>query len=957
MGKTTVQIVSVSMDECVCPAGTSVEGGGLASSSNSSKCVQCSEGLNCPLGGILSLLPNFYSSESEPFSVFRCLKSDVCPGGRPGSCAGKLFGQACSRCPDRTVYISSHKDCQDCNASRMAPALALLAFLCLFLLPFHVGANADTRTQSGPLASAGMLCAQGLTSVLVFQTISNLNREWINPLGPLFRIVGFFSLGLDYLNLACIAGSGDYIRLYLMRLFFLPFGFLVLILVVTISKVLPRIRTLARTSLAAYQNSFMTLLGIFFIPVCSLSLKAFQCVPHPSGVMTLSDEYSIDCWRGGSHAVLVVCSIVAILAYPVSFLAITALVTLKYVAWTIRFGKAFISRTRFLVHRMQHQYYYFGFFYNVRNFSVALVPVITLSFTRQILIFAAVLFMWLVAQMSYLPWRFYILNRFDTLSSVTVLICLLCTALTNPEEDREQEMGWVVVVLFLVHVCIVVGVVLEKVGTLFRKRSMYGFFLSHHKGSAGLFARRMKMLLQAATARTIFLDVDNLQDLDSLEFAVRNTSNFVILLTDPYVFRFWCVVEVVNAHLNNIPTILVHVSADAENVLSDYLRSNVGVDMWTDNEIEELISLGISQEQVSNAFKFLSSLEPIKIFQSASDDEQKAQVRLMLKGKVQNNFGEQRLHRRVSHMHKAAESDTANPCYIVYDSASATQLCVTQILADLMEGSWRAVICGPERGAVGFEANCVALVLISRGLFHDALGLGLASAFRVAKVALVTAISQEEFAKPSEELLEGFRQNRCEGSSDFDWELALSALTVNKNHSNGDTVEIGKELAVTLELLSRILGKHFNPQNSERLLLTEFQAIESRLHAGIQRKLPSQRSFQSDVKKHDSRILQAKHSFERSRSTSDSASFEKLKSEYNSEVSMDTAEAEISQLADSAAADTGQAPIEIHGVDEGASAYPSHAPIGLHGGAAGATTKLQHYGSREAYFENMRLRP
>ena len=125
--------------------------------------------------------------------------------------------------------------------------------------------------------------------------------------------------------------------------------------------------------------------------------------------MTLTSDRSILCWEEDEHTAYVVLSIFAILAYPTIFLAWTGSVVFKYDKWAIEGGRSFIMRSRFLVARMNPDTLVFAFWYNIRNFALALVPIIlSVNYCIQVLGLLLISLGWLFAQMHFQPWRFQI---------------------------------------------------------------------------------------------------------------------------------------------------------------------------------------------------------------------------------------------------------------------------------------------------------------------------------------------------------------------------------------------------------------------------------------------------------------------------------------------------------------------------------------------------------------------
>merc|ERR1719160_2202520 len=83
-----------------------------------------------------------------------------------------------------------------------------------------------------------------------------------------------------------------------------------------------------------------------------------------------------------------------------------------------------------------------------------------------------------------------------------------------------------------------------------KDQKQFQFFLCHHKAGAGAFARLMKVYLLKIkkVARKVFMDSDDLQDLDLLfGYVCSHTENFVIIISPELFKRPWCIGEMVTA--------------------------------------------------------------------------------------------------------------------------------------------------------------------------------------------------------------------------------------------------------------------------------------------------------------------------------------------------------------------------------------------------------------------------
>jgi len=190
---------------------------------------------------------------------------------------------------------------------------------------------------------------------------------------------------------------------------------------------------------------------------------------------------------------------------------------------------------------MNPELFYFGFLYNVRNFLLALVPIVLSSYLGiQVLGLMTIFVVWLLSQMHYLPWRFPILNYFDAFTSGANMLLLTCFAMLGGGTSLSQEsIGWCAIFIFLMTIVTLTGTAAVKIINRFLRQKYFGIFLCHAKAAAGLFARQIKMMINWTTKRKVFLDVDELENLDNLNFTVRsNTDNLFILMTSEIFTRF-----------------------------------------------------------------------------------------------------------------------------------------------------------------------------------------------------------------------------------------------------------------------------------------------------------------------------------------------------------------------------------------------------------------------------------
>ena len=81
------------------------------------------------------------------------------------------------------------------------------------------------------------------------------------------------------------------------------------------------------------------------------------------------------------------------------------------------------------------------------------------------------------------------------------------------------------------------------------------------------------------------------------------------------ITRFWCAVEIVSAHKNNVP-ILVSLLGDVSETLTDDFQKRI---QWSDDEAAAFTALGISVTEVREALKALSSSPLFTLYPTSTD--------------------------------------------------------------------------------------------------------------------------------------------------------------------------------------------------------------------------------------------------------------------------------------------------------------------------------------------------
>jgi len=142
-----------------------------------------------------------------------------------------------------------------------------------------------------------------------------------------------------------------------------------------------------------------------------------------------------------------------------------------------------------------------------------------------------------------------------------------------------------------------------------RPRHQYHYFICHHKADAAAQARLLKMKLQAKTHQSVFIDSDNLTELDDLFDIVKcRVKHLVVYLTKDTLGRPWCAGEIATAfHARTVKVTAVRTPSFLPPTENQLERITEYLDLKScDCALEEY---GISFDHVRDGFRRLLSEE------------------------------------------------------------------------------------------------------------------------------------------------------------------------------------------------------------------------------------------------------------------------------------------------------------------------------------------------------------
>mmetsp|Transcript_98610 Transcript_98610/g.284508 ORF Transcript_98610/g.284508 Transcript_98610/m.284508 type:complete len:496 (+) Transcript_98610:3-1490(+) len=158
-------------------------------------------------------------------------------------------------------------------------------------------------------------------------------------------------------------------------------------------------------------------------------------------------------------------------------------------------------------------------------------------------------------------------------------------------------MGFVTVVVsfvaFVVAVCAVVA-------RMFRVSPYYDYFICHHKMDAQAQARLLKIQLQTKTGRSVFVDSDDLAELDGLFDTVKTrVGTLVAYATRELLMRPWCAGEITTALFNRVGIVFV-VTPSFVAPTEEHIENIASYVDWCGLSFAQY---GISDADVMNAFR------------------------------------------------------------------------------------------------------------------------------------------------------------------------------------------------------------------------------------------------------------------------------------------------------------------------------------------------------------------
>eukprot|EP00403_Amphidinium_massartii_P033208 CAMPEP_0178447836 /NCGR_PEP_ID=MMETSP0689_2-20121128/41642_1 /TAXON_ID=160604 /ORGANISM="Amphidinium massartii, Strain CS-259" /LENGTH=1568 /DNA_ID=CAMNT_0020072939 /DNA_START=10 /DNA_END=4713 /DNA_ORIENTATION=- len=606
---------------CVCRSGSY-----MPVDSNATRpypCLPCPEGMDCPAGSAYQYLPTYRQADFvcpadiecnfpevweghmtlalEPLKVYRCAAVEQCPGVNPATCRDlrNPFEVACGRCDDNAYKQGDL--CKACGDGPNVILLLLAAFVFVAVLfAASLAVNKDMIKQSHSTITVAVITGLTLTGMQSLGVFSSLSLQWFEPMKTIVESLSVFGFDLSILRLSCQIGSSplwNYIARQLVAPMAVPFVFVSLL----IKKSFFNPNVCIWVELI---NTVGAVYSVFFISVVISATAPLICFDHPgeNGASVVSQP-SVLCFEHGVWYGLMTAGMLSLLFVTLPFMATCAYGIWQYPAMVVSQKPHLLNSFRFLFMRFRAELYYYGSILLARNFCIPCIPaVVRGDIALQVILMCSAVLFFLVVQMSLQPWRTFTVNLFDANLSAMLVLVLVCGTASSNITAKEESIMWLGTIIFAVVIVAILATFFKVAIDRFRPANLFDGFICHHKAGAAAQVRYLKICLVAKGKHRIFIDTDDLQNLDGLFDTVRTRiRRLIVYLSKGTLARPWCCGEVVTAYVNRVPTVVVY----ARDFVMYERRSKDDWSELLDFRNSCLLQYGISIENVVQAYKWL----------------------------------------------------------------------------------------------------------------------------------------------------------------------------------------------------------------------------------------------------------------------------------------------------------------------------------------------------------------
>jgi len=358
-------------------------------------------------------------------------------------------------------------------------------------------------------------------------------------------------------------------------------------------------------------NAVGMFFSTLFIPILLSSVAPLIIDNHPgdSG-QSVKSLPAILVMDDPDYGWLLAFGMIGLCLVPLPFFSMCGYATWKYPCWVSESesDKTAVRRMKafgFLFAKFTPPSYKYGMVLLIRSFLICLVPVVLAGHERiasQVFVMCSILCIFTISQQQMRPWRDKISNVVDGALNMCLLLLLVCGSMVSGLELGEIEVKVLGMLAFGAFWGLAAVAAVYILLSYFVFKSRFQVFICHHKAAAAAQARLIKLLL-TKKGKTVFVDSDSLEELDTLFDTVKHrVDHFVVYLTSGTLSRPWCAGEISTAF--NSPAVKVtavkHPSfvPPSEEALSD-LSAYIDITNCT------LAEYGITFRRVADAFRML----------------------------------------------------------------------------------------------------------------------------------------------------------------------------------------------------------------------------------------------------------------------------------------------------------------------------------------------------------------
>jgi hypothetical protein len=403
-----------------------------------------------------------------------------------------------------------------------------------------------------------------------------------------------------------------------------------------------------------------------------------------------------------------------------------------------------------------------------------------------------------------MPWRTRIANASELGLSVALIIFMQVGSFHVGGDERAEEgkylLGVLAMVVLVMVLVVVFGIMGYAIYMYLFPRLLYGAFLCHHKEGAGSLARYVKMKMGQFSRSTVFLDSDQLDDLESIfNIVSADTKNLVVLLTKRTLVRPWCAGEIVSAFVNEVP--IVTVACDDYTPPDEEALAKLD-DLWSEQQKHLLGQAGITLQLIRHAYRRLVESENVTLMRFGPVEVIDATI-----GLVADRC---KLSRRIDADRTSPGTDEPAQILMTSSAGDAEARCTCEVLRSMLSVALRtstSVAHSPAEAAPHLPSALYFLVVLTRGLLDDPafadLLLMVEQARQDTPLEFVTALADSYFAFPAPSALAELRQRGDRGvrlAAAFGRLLNVLAIPVSPH---GSSKLIGTQVGELCQRLPR----------------------------------------------------------------------------------------------------------------------------------------------------------